>query len=111
MPPCDESVSVFARELPGIRRRFRMRCAVRIAFHGDRRHADHRRLGKPLLERVILPLALGEAEPPAIVVDDDVDVVRIVEGLRAAVERRVVEFPFRRGDLPDELGEILPIRS
>ncbi len=106
----DQSVLVFARALPGIRRRrFQMRCAVRVALHGDRRDVDDWRLRRPLLLRVILPLAVSETDPPAIVVDDDVDMVSIVDGLRAAIERRGIEIPFRRGRLPDEPGEGLPL--
>jgi hypothetical protein len=41
--------------------------------------------------------------------DDDADVIRVVEGRRRAIERRVVEVPLRRGDLPDELVEIVRV--
>ena len=51
----------------------------------------------------------AEAEPPAIIVDHDGNVVRIVESGRAAIEGGVVEIPFRRRDLPDEFGEIAPV--
>ena len=61
--------------------------------------------GEPLFELVVFRLAFGQAEPPAIIVDHDGDVIRIVEGRGAAIERRVVELPFGRGDLPDQLGE------
>ena len=37
------------------------------------------------------------------------DVIRVVEGRRAALERGVVEVPLRRGELPDELGEVAPV--
>jgi hypothetical protein len=42
-------------------------------------------------------------------VDHDADVVRIVEGRRAAREGGVVEVPLRRRDLPDELREIVAV--
>ena len=60
-------------------------------------------------ERVVLRLALRQAQPPAIVVDHDGDMVRVVERRRAAVERGIVELPLRRRDLPDELREIAPV--
>ncbi len=69
----------------------------------DRRHADGRAGGELLLQRVVLGLALGQAQPPAVVVDHDRDVVGVVERRRGAVEGRVVEVPLRRGDLPDQL--------
>jgi hypothetical protein len=36
-------------------------------------------------------------------------VIRIVERRRAAIERGVVEIPFRRGELPDQLGKVAPV--
>ena len=65
--------------------------------------------GKPLFQIVVFRLAFGQTEPPAVVVDDDGDVIRIVEGRRAAIERGVVEVPLRRSELPDELRKIVPV--
>jgi hypothetical protein len=42
-------------------------------------------------------------------VDHDGDVIRIVEGRRAAIERGIIEVPLRRSDLPDELRKIVPV--
>jgi len=42
-------------------------------------------------------------------VDDDADVIRVVEGPRGAIERRIIEVPFRRTVLPDELVEVVPV--
>src|SRR6185312_17048095 len=86
-----------------------MRRPVRIAFQGNRRHGDDRRFGKPPLEIIVFRLPGSETEPPAIVVDHDGDVVRVVEGDGRAIERGIVEIPFWRGDLPDELGELTPV--
>ena len=72
-----------------------MRCTVGIALHGDRRYADHWRLGKPSFEFLVFRLAGGEAEPPAIVMDHDGDVVRVVECGGAAIERGIIELPLR----------------
>jgi hypothetical protein len=58
---------------------------------------------------IVFRLALGQAEPPAIIVDRDGDVVRIVERRRAPVERRVIEVPLRRSQLPDELSEVVSV--
>src|SRR5215471_18375865 len=86
-----------------------MRRAVGVALHGDRGHVDDRTCRKPLLDIVVFTLAVREALPPAIVVDDNGNMVRIVEGGSGAIERRVVEFPLRRSELPDELVEVMPV--
>ena len=49
--------------------------------------------------------AVRQAEAPAVIVDRDADVIRVVEGGGAALERGVVEVPFRRGGAPDQPGE------
>jgi len=54
-------------------------------------------------------LTPSQALPPAIVMDDDADVIRIVEGLCCAIERRIVEAPFRRNVFPDEPIKIAPV--
>lgn len=41
--------------------------------------------------------------------DDDIYMVRIVEGRRAAGERFIIEFPFGRSDLPNQLREFVPV--
>ena len=86
-----------------------MRGAVGVAFEGDRRHVDDGRLGQAALQRVVLRLAVGEPQPPSVVVDHDVDVVRVVERGRSAVEGGIVEGPLRRGELPNQLAEIVPV--
>lgn len=54
----------------------------------------------------ILRLAVGEAEPPAIIVDHDRDMIRIVKGRGGSGEFCFVELPLRRGELPDQLVEV-----
>ena len=66
---------------------------VRVALERDGGHRDHRKLGKPLFQAGILRFALRQTKPPAIVMDHDGDVIRVVERCRAAGERRVVEAP------------------
>src|SRR6267142_6076179 len=41
--------------------------------------------------------------------DDDADVIRVVEGPCGAIEHRIIEVPFRRAVLPDELVEVVPV--
>src|SRR6476469_4423828 len=83
--------------------------AVRVAFQRDRRYGDRRKLTEAFLDVVVFPFAVGEAEAPAIVMDDDGDLIRVVERRGTAIERRVIELPLRRGDPPDQLREIFPV--
>src|ERR1700759_1560572 len=86
-----------------------MRRAVGVAFHGDGWYGDDGRLRELLLEFVELRIAFGKCLPPAIIVDDDRDMVGIVEGRRAAGEGGVVEMPLRRGELPDQPVELVAV--
>src|ERR1700761_3497315 len=60
-PAGDGAMLILAGELAGVSGRRRMRRAVGIAFHGDRRYGDDRRGSKLLLERVEFRIAFGEA--------------------------------------------------
>src|SRR3546814_14163672 len=60
-------------------------------------------------QRVVLAFAVGQPQAPAIVVDGDGHVVGVVEGLRRALERGVVELPSGRGGAPDQPGEFLAV--
>src|SRR6185437_9493168 len=86
-----------------------MRRAVGIAFHGDGWHRDDRTLHEPPLEIVISRFALGEAKPPAVIMNHDRHMVGIIEGLRAAIERGIVKIPFWGSELPDQLREIMTV--
>ena len=90
----DIPVRILASEFLGVSARIRMRCAIGIAFHGDGGYGDDWSFGKALFEIVVFRLAFRQPETPAIVVDDDSDVVRIFERRRTAIERGVVEVPF-----------------
>jgi len=79
----DEPVLIFSREFAAISRGFRMGRAVGVAFHSDRGYCDDGPLGEFLFQIVVFPLAVGEVEPPAVIVDHDGHVVRVVEGRRA----------------------------
>jgi hypothetical protein len=100
---------VLARELLGIGRRVRVGCAIGIPFQGDRRNADHRELGEPLLQSIVFGLTFRQSKPPAVIVDRDRDVIRVVECRSAAIEGGIVEIPLRRSKLPDQLGEVAPV--
>ncbi len=88
-----------------------MRRTVGVAFKRDRWQADHGTQSELPFQFVILRLTSGQPQPPAIIVNHDVDVIRIVEGCCAALERSIIEVPFRRSDLPNELGKIAPVSS
>src|SRR6266536_626599 len=108
-PAGDDPVLVFAGEHLGVSGGLRMGRTGGITFKSDGRDSDYRRFGKPLFQIVVFRLAVCEPKPPAIVMDNDGDVIGIIEGRRGAIELGVVEVPLRRGELPDELGELAPI--
>src|SRR5260370_40795069 len=61
------------------------------------------------MQIVVLWGSLSQSEPPAIIMDHDADMIRIVEGRCAAIERGIVEVPFWRSDLPNELRKVVPV--
>jgi hypothetical protein len=85
----DDAVRVFAREFLGTGTCVRTQCSIGVTFKSYGRHADSRAFRKPLFQRVIFPLTLS-AKSPAVVVDDDGNVIRISEGRGTAIERRFV---------------------
>src|SRR5215469_16554850 len=97
----DEPVLVFAGEILGVSAGVRVRRPVGITFKGDCRHVDERGCGQSLLQAVEFRLALSEAEAPAVIVDHDGDMIRIVERLSRAIERGIIEIPSRRSELPN----------
>ena len=86
-----------------------MQGPIGVTFKGNGGHGDGRKFRKPLFQIVIFRLTLSESDPPVIVMDDDRDVIRIVEGQCAAIERRVVELPLRRRRVPHELHRVVPV--
>ncbi len=86
-----------------------MRRTIGIAFEGNGGHGDGRKLSELLFELVILRFAFSQLDAKAIVVNHDSDVIRIVEGCRGAIEGGIVEVPFGRRDLPNELREVVPV--
>src|SRR6202158_3543274 len=86
-----------------------MWCTIGITLHGNGGHGDHRTFAKPLFQIVIFRLAFSQAEPPAVIMDHDADMIRVLEGGRAAIERGVIELPLRRSDLPNEFCKVVPV--
>src|ERR1700676_5213306 len=86
-----------------------MWCTIGITFKGNGRHGDDRAFGKPLFKNLIFRLAFSQTEPPAVIMDHDADMIRIVEGRCAALERGIVEVPFWRSELPNEPGKVVPV--
>jgi hypothetical protein len=109
IPPGEGPVLISAREFVRIRTGLGMRRAVCIALERDRRYADSRSGGEPSLHFVIRVHTFSKDEPPAVVVNHNVDVIIIVKCCCSAIERRIVEVPARRRGSPDQLRKITPI--
>src|SRR5262245_916673 len=92
----DRSMLVSARELLDVCTRIRTWRPVRIALKRDGGHGNDREFGKPLFDLVVFRFALSQGEPPAIVMDHDVDVIRVLEGRSATIERGIIEVPLGR---------------
>ena len=54
---------------------------------------------------------LEKAEPPAVVVDHDADVIWVVEGSRGLIVRDVAEVPLRRIGGPHKPVEVWRLKS
>src|SRR2546423_12449398 len=76
----DDPVRISAREFPGIGTGVRVWCTIGIAFKSNSGHGDVRTFSEPLFQLVIFRLAFSQSEPPAIIMDHDADMIRIVEG-------------------------------
>src|SRR5262249_50083653 len=74
----EDPVRVLAGVLLRVRGAVRERF-VEVAADGHGGNGDLRSLEEPLLQRVVAALVVGEAEAPAVIVDDDGDVVRVRE--------------------------------
>jgi hypothetical protein len=72
----DELVRIFPREFLRIRIGVQVRCAIGITFKGDGGYGDYRTCGKLLFQIVIFSLASGQSKPPAVIMDNDSDMVR-----------------------------------
>src|SRR5260221_13512181 len=103
----NEAMLVLAREFPGIETWVQMGRAIGIAFKCDGGHGDDRTCCKTLVQISIFRLAFCQAKAPAIVVDHDINVIRLVECGGTTVERRIIEFPQRGCKLPNELRKVV----
>src|SRR5207244_13208838 len=77
--------------------------SIGIAFNRHCGHSDGRSLAEPLFQLIIFRLAISQSQSPAIIMDHDADMIRIVESRSAALEGGIVEVPVWRSELPDEL--------
>jgi hypothetical protein len=107
--PTDIAMFIRAGEPLRVSHRIRMRRPVRAALECDCRHTDAGRRCQLLLHRIVRCFTGREPQAPAIVVDRDGDMVRVVERARGSIEGRVIEGPFRRGELPNEPRELAPV--
>ena len=62
-----------------------MRCSVGFTFQGDCGHVNYRGLGESPFQIVISRLAFGQSEAPAIIMDHDAHMIRVVEGRCTAI--------------------------
>ena len=86
-----------------------MRCAVRIAFQRDRRQRDRWKRPDLCFQLVVFRLTLRQAHVPTVMLERDLNEIRIFEGLRRAFVGCVVECPSRGGKLPDQPVEVLSV--
>src|SRR5271154_4336735 len=83
---------------------------VRVPVEGDCRNADGWLRCEPFLEVFVGWVARRMAETMAVGVNDDVDVVRVVEGNGTSVESRVVKLPVGRVASPHQLRDVSSVR-
>ncbi len=91
----DRTVRIVAGKFPGIGAGVQMRRTIGIAFKRNGGHGDDGPDGKPLFQIVEFRVAFSQCEAPPIIVDHDGDVIGVVEGRCATIERRIIEFPLR----------------
>jgi hypothetical protein len=74
-----EPVRVLAGEFLRIRTRVRVWRTIRITLTCDGVYGDRWTRRKPLFHIVVLRVAIGQPEAPAVVVDHEVDMIGVVE--------------------------------
>ena len=104
----DIPVRILAREFLRVGAGIQMRRAVGVTFKRNGGDGDDRACGQALFQVVIFGLAFSEIEPPSIIVDHDVDMIRIIEGRGAAIKHGVIKRPLGRSELPDQLRKLAP---
>lgn len=88
-------VSIFPGEFAGISCGVRMRRPVGITFQRNGWYADRWRRGKLLFQLRILWLAGGCTYAPAIIMDDNGYMIRVVKCCSGTVKRAVGKVPLR----------------
>ena len=86
-----------------------MRRAVGVTFECDGGHGDHRRCRQAAFPDHRISPRLEQTEAPAVIMNDDGNVIRVVEGCRSSIERGIVEVPLRRSLVPNELRKVVPV--
>ena len=95
MPPVMWSMLVPADVLLRIDFRIGMRCAIRVPFQGDCRTSDIWKCRDLLLQFIIFSFAGLKAQIPAVIVERDMNEIRIFKSLCGALERFIIERPLR----------------
>ena len=93
---------IFAREFLGIEFFRTGLRTVEITSDSDCRYGDNGTLERLLFQIVISWLAFRQAQLPAVIMDNDGDMIRVVKGRCGAVERSIIGIPFRWHVLPDQ---------
>ena len=84
--------------------------AVAGAMQADGGHLDGGIRRQRRLDGLQRRVAGGVAEAVAVGLDDGCDVVGVVEGAGAGLERRFVEGPVGRPEAPEQPGDAAPVR-
>ena len=74
----NDPVRILAREFLGIGTAVRVWCTMSITFKSHGGHSNDRTFRQPLFGIVILRFAFSQAKPPAVIMDHDADMIRVV---------------------------------
>ena len=105
----DDPVRIFGREFVDVGAAIRVWCTIGIAFKRNCRDGDDRELGESFFQIVVVRLAFSQAEPPAIVMDDDANMIRVIECGSGAIKSSVIEGPLRGSELPNAFRKVVPV--
>src|SRR4030095_8103534 len=72
-------------------------------------HGDDRTLSKLLFDVLIFRFTFGNSKAPPIIMDHDLDMIRIVKGRSGSIERGIIELPLGRSELPNQLRKLLSV--
>jgi hypothetical protein len=100
----DDPILIVAREFLAVERVVGIvRRPIGITFHANGGNRDRRSWRQLRFQGVVLRFAFHKSLAPAVVVDNDIDVVGVVESRRRTIEGRVIKVPLWRGEPPDQL--------